>query len=126
MCARYSAFGTLSIATRAIGLLLRGRIRGGEAVAGDLPRTVIALLENEEFLVGFRGGLTGRMVCRRPGRVGAHIRPGGSHLDKLGDVEFHIEFEFLEHIVICSAHGVASDRRLAVGRHEYSVLGIER
>src|SRR5664279_1016501 len=105
--------------------ILRRRVRGREAVTSYAPSAVVALLEDEELLIGFRSGFAGGRVRGRPSRIRAHVGPGRSQLYELRDVEPDVEFQFLEHAVVRLAYGFAPDRGLTVRGHEDAIIRIE-
>src|SRR3954451_14796590 len=80
---------------------LRARwVGGGKAVACNFPRA-IDLLKQEQLLVGFR---TTSTVCFYRGgarRVSAGHGPVGAELLDLGDIEFDLQRNCVEHVIVC-------------------------
>jgi hypothetical protein len=64
-------------------------------------------------------------MAGRSGRVCPDIGPVRSHHDQFSDCELHVELELLEDVVISLPDRLLADGRLAVGRHEHAILGVE-
>src|SRR3954449_13185003 len=80
---------------------LRARwVGGGKAVACNFPRA-IDILKQEQLLVGFRTTSTVCFNCCGTSGVGAGHCPVAAELLALGDIEFDLQRNCVEHVVIC-------------------------